>query len=69
MREAQKHVDPVDPDPDPQHCYSGSRVQGSKRQRIPDSDPQHLLHPKQNNSADSVGSVSDPDSIRSVDPD
>jgi hypothetical protein len=24
IREAQKHVDPVDPDSDPEHCFSGN---------------------------------------------
>jgi hypothetical protein len=27
--------------PDPEKTYSGSRIQGSKRHRIPDPDPQH----------------------------
>ncbi len=27
--------------PDPEKTYSGSQIQGSKRQRIPDPDPQH----------------------------
>jgi hypothetical protein len=26
---------------DPEKTYSGSRIQGSKRHRIPDPDPQH----------------------------
>jgi hypothetical protein len=26
---------------DPEETYSGSRIQGSKRHRIPDPDPQH----------------------------
>ncbi len=28
---------------DPEKTYSGSRIQGSKRHRIPDPDPQHCL--------------------------
>jgi hypothetical protein len=28
---------------DPEKTYSGSRFQGSKRQRVPDPDPQHWL--------------------------
>jgi hypothetical protein len=28
-------------DPGPEKTYSGSRIQGSKRHRIPDPDPQH----------------------------
>jgi hypothetical protein len=28
---------------DPEKTYSGSRIQGSKRHRIPDPDPQHWL--------------------------
>jgi hypothetical protein len=28
---------------DPEKTYSGSRIQGSKRPRIPDPDPQHCL--------------------------
>jgi hypothetical protein len=28
---------------DPEKPYSGSRIQGSKRHRIPDPDPQHWL--------------------------
>jgi hypothetical protein len=27
---------------DPEKTYSGSRIQGSKRHRIPDPDPQHF---------------------------
>ncbi len=30
-------------DRDPEKTYSGSRIQGSKRHRIPDLNPQHLL--------------------------
>ncbi len=30
---------------DPEKTYSGSRIQGSKRHRIPDPDPQHWLIP------------------------
>jgi hypothetical protein len=30
---------------DPEKTYSGSRIQGSKRHRIPDPDPQHWLNP------------------------
>jgi hypothetical protein len=30
---------------DPEKTYSGSRIQGSKRYRIPDPDPQHCLDP------------------------
>jgi hypothetical protein len=29
---------------DPEKTYSGSRIQGSKRHRIPDPDPQHRLY-------------------------
>ncbi len=29
---------------DPEKNYSGSRIQGSKRHRIPDPDPQHCIH-------------------------
>jgi hypothetical protein len=29
---------------DPEKTYSGSRIQGSKRHRIPDPDPQHLMY-------------------------
>jgi hypothetical protein len=32
---------------DPEKTYSGSRIQGSKRHRIPDPDPQHWLPPSQ----------------------
>jgi hypothetical protein len=28
---------------DPEKTYSGSRIQGSKKHRIPDPDPQHCL--------------------------
>jgi hypothetical protein len=28
---------------DPEKTYSGSRIQGSKRHRIPDPDPQHWI--------------------------
>ncbi len=28
---------------DPEKTYSGSRIQGSKRHRIPDPDPQHKM--------------------------
>jgi hypothetical protein len=28
---------------DPEKTYSGSRIQGSKKHRIPDPDPQHWL--------------------------
>ncbi len=28
---------------DPEKTYSGSRIQGSKRHRIPDPDPQHCI--------------------------
>ncbi len=28
---------------DPEKTYSGSRIQGAKRHRIPDPDPQHWL--------------------------
>ncbi len=28
---------------DPEKTYSGSRIQGSKRHRIPDPEPQHCL--------------------------
>ncbi len=31
---------------DPEKIYSGSRIQGSKRHRIPDPDPQHWLTTK-----------------------
>ncbi len=31
---------------DPENTYSGSRIQGSKRHRIPDPDPQHWLAEK-----------------------
>jgi hypothetical protein len=31
---------------DPEKNYSGSRIQGSKRHRIPDPDPQHYLKPR-----------------------
>jgi hypothetical protein len=31
---------------DPEITYSGSRIQGSKRYRIPDPDPQHCLKPR-----------------------
>jgi hypothetical protein len=30
---------------DPEKTYSGSRIQGSKRHRIPDPDPQHCPGP------------------------
>jgi hypothetical protein len=30
---------------DPEKTYSGSRIQGSKRHRIPDPDPQHCIFP------------------------
>jgi len=29
---------------DPEKTYSGSRIQGSKRHRIPDPDPQHCRY-------------------------
>jgi hypothetical protein len=29
---------------DPEKTYSGSRIQGSKRHRIPDPDPQHCVN-------------------------
>jgi hypothetical protein len=31
---------------DPEITYSGSLIQGAKRHRIPDPDPQHWLHDK-----------------------
>jgi hypothetical protein len=31
---------------DPEKTYSGSRIQGSKRHRIPDPDPQHWVWKK-----------------------
>jgi hypothetical protein len=30
---------------DPEKTYPGSRIQGSKKQRIPDPDPQHWVKP------------------------
>jgi hypothetical protein len=33
---------------DPEKTYSGSRIQGSKRHRIPDPDPQHWRQPQGN---------------------
>jgi hypothetical protein len=33
-----------DPDRDPEKTYSGSRIQGSKRHRIPHPDPQHWFY-------------------------
>jgi hypothetical protein len=32
---------------DPEKTYSGSRIQGSKRHRIPDPDPQHCSSVRQ----------------------
>jgi hypothetical protein len=33
---------------DPEKTYSGSRIQGLKRHRIPDPDPQHCLEVRKN---------------------
>ncbi len=39
---------------DPEKTYSGSRVQGSKRHRIPDPDPQHWFFSHRTNIGDSI---------------